>query len=300
MKQSSSILDNLESQFNVIKTLKSQVIKPVKVQLHPNIEGFTSPSSYGIYRNTGGVPLGVTGKDFEPQNLELFIDVIVDSILSCGLDLDINKLVYKEYKGGSKVSIEMPLGLKEIKSPMIGDVLDQKIQFNTGFDGLTKTSLSFYSLRLWCSNGAKSWKKDIEFNFKNTKGNAGKSLLMCNEIFQVINQTNDYVDDLNKLVTRPLPKNHRQALDTFLENLLGYTYTSIEDKQVKRRNILDKINQSIAIEMENTGANEFSLLQGITRYTTHELAKGKEEVLLFDNASKLNQKAHNLLLSHLN
>lgn len=42
---------------------------------------------------------------------------------------------------------------------------------------------------------------------------------------------------------------------------------------------------------------EFSVLQGITRYTTHDLCNGNIEGLLFDNAAKINQRAHELILS---
>jgi hypothetical protein len=49
--------------------------------------------------------------------------------------------------------------------------------------------------------------------------------------------------------------------------------------------------------MDNTGQTAFSLLQGITRYTTHNLAKGSEEVLMYDHAAKLNKIAHELVLA---
>lgn len=293
MTNSSNILDQLESGFANVNAIRSNMIQAKKVQLHPNIEGFDSPLSYGIYRHTGGAPLGTVGKDFQPMDLNLFVDTIEQSVSQCGNGLDLSKLSYKEYKGGAKVVFDLPLKSFKIDSPMKGDVLDTKLQFKTGFDGLTKVSLGFFALRLWCSNGAKSWQQDIGLSYKNTANNHAKTLLYCDEIFKTIAATEQYVNQLNGLAKRKVSK---AEIDKFLTDLTGYNVAEYKDLTTRKRNILDKINQSIAIEMDNTGANQFSLLQGITRYTTHELAEGNEEILLFNEAAKMSDTAHKLLI----
>ena len=63
---------------------------------------------------------------------------------------------------------------------------------------------------------------------------------------------------------------------------------------------MDAINNSVAIEMQNTGANLFSLLQGVTRYTTHEAANGSEEKLMFTSAAKTSDLAHQLIFDMVN
>lgn len=290
-------LESIENQFANIEAIKAQVIQAKKVQLHPNIEGFESPNNYGIYRHTGGKPLGVVGHVFNPMDLGLFVDTISSSILECGADLDLSKLKYTEFKEGAKVQFEIPYKSFQIKSPMVGDVLDTKLTFSTGFDGLTKTSLSFFANRLWCSNGAKRWDKDIELSVKNTINNQAKALLYCSEIAKCLLDVEKYVERLNELTTKAITQ---ADIDKFVTKLTGYDVKDYNKQSTKRQNILDKINQSIAIEMQNTKVTEFSLLQGVTRYTTHELAKGNEEALMFDNAAKLNAKAHSLLMVHSN
>ena len=86
----------------------------------------------------------------------------------------------------------------------------------------------------------------------------------------------------------------------FICNLLGFKPAELNERSTRTRNIFDAINASAAIEMSNTGKNLFSLLQGVTRYTTHDLAKGDEEAILYNRASVINRDAHQLVFAELN
>jgi hypothetical protein len=290
-----SILNDIEQGNNNLTAIRGQLIQAKKVQLHPNIEGFDSPLSYGIYRHTGGQALGVVGKDFQPMDLHLFMDSIEQSILSCGLNLDLSKLSYSEYKEGAKISFDLPVKPIVLKnSPMVGDIIETKIMFKTGFDGLTKLGLTHMTKRLWCLNGAASWKNDISLSMKNTINNHVKLSLFCNEIYSAIGEVTEYGEALDTLFVQKV----KQAdIDKFLTDLTGFNVKEYKDMKTERRNILDKINSAIAIEIQNTGANKFSLLQGITRYSTHSVAKESEDSILFGHASKLNKTAHQLVFA---
>jgi len=172
-----------------------------------------------------------------------------------------------------------------------------KIQFFTGFDGLTKTSLTFSSLRLVCLNGAKNWKSDISLSFKNTIGNIGKIAYFGDQISKVLTEQVEYKNLLNSLASKQVSQSQ---VDTFLLKLLGYNQKSYKELTTRKRNILDKINQSVAIEERQLGMTPYTLLQGITRYTTHELAGGDKDLLMFDTPAKLNQEAHVHALALLN
>jgi len=292
-----NLLETLETQNNHIETLKTQVLKAKKIQLHTGLEGFNSPKAYGIYKNTGGSALGVVGDVFEPTNLELFLDAIHTSVLSSPIDLDINKLEYKEYFNGEKISFRIPLKKHEIKSPMKGDTLETSIEFRTGFDGKTKMSLGFYSLRVWCSNGAKNWQKDVDLSMKNTLNNQSKMLTFTNEILKVSYMTENYVEMLNNAALKQISQSD---IDRFLIEVTGYDVKDYNNLTTRKRNILDSINGSVAIEMQNTGSTLFSLLQGVTRYTTHDVAENDEAKILFSRANDLNIKAHQFVFSELN
>jgi hypothetical protein len=286
------LLQQISAETNHVADLKTKVLKAKKIRLHTGIEGFNSPEAYGIFKHSGGDALGVVGSQFEPMNLELFLDCIEQSVMSSALNLDLTKLTYHEYYQGSKIEFKLPFRNFQIKSPMVGDILETSLSFRTGFDGKTKMSLGFYSLRLWCSNGAKNWKKDVDLSLKNTLNNQSKVLYFTNEIIKASEQVESHVQLLNESVKKPIIQSD---IDKFLTELTGYDVKAYNDLTTRKRNILDAINQSVAIEMQNTGANLFSLLQGITRYTTHSLGKGNTETLLFEKGAELNQIAHSLV-----
>jgi hypothetical protein len=180
---------------------------------------------------------------------------------------------------------------------MVGDILETSLDFRTGFDGKTKMSIGFYSLRLFCSNGAKNWRKDVDLSLKNTTNNQAKLMTFTNEIITAAAEVENYINLLDMSALKNLKKSD---IDKFLTTLTGYSVKDYTELTTRKRNILDKINQSIAIEIQNTGASYFSLLQGITRYTTHELAKNDIDSILFSSANQMNEKAHQLVFAELN
>lgn len=292
-----NFLETLETQANHIETLKTQVLQAKKIKLHTGLEGFNSPDAYGIYKHTGGDALGVVGNNFQPMDLQLFLDAIQHSVLNSGIDLDLTKMTYNEYYGGSKIAFRLPFKKYEIATPMVGDVLETALEFRTGFDGKTKMSLGFYSFRMWCSNGAKNWRKDVDLAMKNTQGNVSKIAYFTNEIVKAAAMTDSHVQMLNTAVKKPIIQ---ADIDRFLTDLTGYNVAEYNDLTGRKRNILDAINEAVAIEMQNTGNNLFSLLQGVTRYTTHNLAKGDIESILYARSNDLNTKAHELVAAELN
>ena len=135
------------------------------------------------------------------MDLNIFLDSVVSSLSHHSDKYDLSTLTYNEYKNGAKISLDITSKPFEVKSKLLGDVFNTKIMFNTGFDGLTKTSLSFKTKRLTCLNGNKSWKNDVSLSFKNTIGNIGKVLILIDELAQIDHQIESYQEDLNRLTT---------------------------------------------------------------------------------------------------
>lgn len=288
------MLQEIEKTMNNLESVRSQLFDVKKIALHTGLEGFDSPDVFATYKSTGGKALGVVGKVYEPMNLHLLFDSFSESVEGCLSNA--SGLEFKELRGGARVHLTVKLPKKEIKSKMVGDILEQKIVLRTGFDGLTKTSLTFFSKRLWCTNGAANWEQELNLSLKNTHNNHAKIMMFCDELMEMAAKSDKYVNDLSSLCTRPVVQ---ADIDAFMTKLTGYNVKEYADLTTKRRNILDRINQSVAIEAANTGWNEFSLLQGVTRYTTHDLCGGdaEHEDIFFSNAATLNQKAHALLLN---
>lgn len=284
------ILEQIEKDNAVIESIRESMIKPIKVQLHSGIEGFKSPDNYGVYRKTGGSCLGVVGKTYMPLDLNLLLDSIIHSIHHSDLDLDVNKLQYTEYRGGSKIAFSVPLKTYEIKeSKMIGDLIESKLLFKTGFDGKTMTSVSYYTKRLWCMNGASSWKSDYNIAFKNTTNSQNKIFNLCEGITQINADVEDYIRLLNDLALKPITK---AMEDEYFLRVFGINKTTYQEEKTRRQNILNSIHEATAIELNNTGNNLFSLINGTTRYLSHNIASQSEEALMYSGAAVTNTLAH--------
>lgn len=283
--------EKLIKEIDHLAKIQKQLMVAKKLKLTTGLAGYENDKYYGIFNSKGGNILATVTDNYFPTDLNLLFTNIVETIHSFGSKFDLNTLEYNEYAGGKKVNISIETSSFEVKSPLVGDVYKNRIIFNTGFDSLTKTSLSFKTLRLVCKNGNKSWQHEIDLAYKNTVGNQGKIGLMTKEILQVNTQLSDYHKDLEKLVNTKLT--HKDVQE-FYFNLLGYSYDDYKDLHQKSRFLLDKINESVAIEEKDLKMSKYTLLQGITRYVSHNLT---EESLLYGSGQKLSKKAHQILLN---
>lgn len=291
------LLNGLSNEFDSITKVEDKIFTPKLIQLHPNIEGFVSPQTFGVYKNTGGLPLGVVGSTFKPMDLKVMLDSIVNSALECGKGIDLSTLDFNEYKGGSKVAFTLDLPTVEIEgSPMVGDIIKRKIEFRTGFDGKTKSSVVESFERVWCENGCTNTVSQ-NVAFKNTTNNHVKIYNLCNYITQSIENSENFVTNIGKLSEIEVSQ---KELDLFLTKVTGYNVKEYKDLSKRQRNILDSINANIAIEAKNTGFNMFSIVNGVTRYNTHEIANKDREKLFYSSAQAMNNKALNFAFAELN
>jgi hypothetical protein len=159
----------------------------------------------------------------------------------------------------------------------------------TGFDGLTKTSLYLYTHRLICTNGAKASNTEFQASFKNTKGNQGKVVGLCNDVSKAVSQLDD-LKELYKSLDKVQVK--QDIVNEYLKKVMDLDIHRSEEWSPRKQNIFDAINESIAIEFQRTGATLFGLYNGITHYTNH-VASGHEssDFVFVDNGAKLNDKA---------
>lgn len=177
------ILGNITATKAHLEAIEKRFFEVIKVQLHPNLPGFESPESFGIYKNTGGVPLSVMGKDMTPMHPREFYDNIVRTVHECGANLDLNTLQFKEFSGGKKIefSIKMhPISFKNNKG--LKDVTNMELTFSTSYDGSKSNLITLYTERLVCTNGMVARGIEGVLRGKNTIGGKAKILSYCNEI----------------------------------------------------------------------------------------------------------------------
>lgn len=274
----------------MIEKIKEKLLKAVKIPLETGLTGFESPGSYGIYRDTGGNCLGVVGETYQPIDLNIYLNSIVKSLSHFSTKYDLEKLNYNEYRGGRKISLDIETKEFEVKSPLVGDTFKTMLSFQTGFDGLTKSSITFKVLRLVCTNGAKSWKNDLDLSYKNTFGNQGKIIGLVDEIVQIEHNIEEYQSELSRIAQIKFSKSQ---VNEFYTKLLGYSEAEYVDLPKISQNRFDKIQESVAIEEKDLGMTPYTLLQGITRYN---MTREDSDSYLYGAGEKMNKLAHQLLL----
>lgn len=274
-----NILSKLNSENANVETIKSQLFEVQNVPLYTNIDKFTPPNAFGIYKTTGGEPFGVLGKDFTPQQPTALFDSFVQCLID-NTDADLSKVQYHEMKGGAKIRFSVPLKTMEftnLRGQKDENIVSLNIQ--TGFDGYTATTLYLSMFRMVCTNGMKINTTEFKTKFKNTIGNVGKIQLLCDDVTKAMDKTDnllELVDKLDKVEITTKRKNE------FIKKVLGYNLEDKDQLTTRKRNILQSIEDSIALEISLSGGNLWGLVNGITRYTNHEVKTFDQSKMTMD------------------
>lgn len=294
------ILKSLSSGNANVETIKSQLFDVINVPLFTNNERFENPNAFGIYKAQGGQPFGVLGKDFTPQQPTALFDSFIQCLID-NTDVDLSKVKYHEMKEGAKIRFSVPvktIGFTNLRGQHDENVISLNIQ--TGFDGFTATSLYLSLYRMVCSNGMKANVTEFKTKFKNTIGNVGKIQLLCDDVTKAMDKSDNLiqlVETLNKVEITTKRKNE------FIKKVLGYSLDQKEELTTRKRNILQKIEESMAIEISRSGGNLWGLVNGITYYTNHLVksdAKDVDTYIYAETGEKLNNTALKVALEMAN
>jgi len=291
------ILQNLSNGNANIEAIKEQLFDVKLLQLHPNLEGFNSPKSFGVYKGTGGDALGVVGNVFEPTQPKLLFDAFETCLYDT--DCDMSKVEYNTLKGDRKIIFKAPvktMGFKNMQGKSDESIVYLNVQ--TGYDGKTSTTLYLSMYRMICENGMKGWATEFESKFKNTKNNVGRVNVLCDDVTKALMQVDTLEQGIKHLNTIEVKQNQ---IDEYLKKVVGYNQKDFNELNTNKRNILNAINSSIAIEFDRTGSTLWGLVNGITHYTNHVAnTKNRLDYLFNDSGMKLNDKAQNVAFAMAN
>jgi hypothetical protein len=291
-----NLLANLETSFEKLESIKNQLFDVVTLPLFPNVDGFETPSAFANYRKEGGQSFGVVGKDYVATQPKLLFESFEESFLQFS-DLDATKLEYKELKGGAKVFFKVPFGKIQFTNKRgEPDESILNLHLQTGFDGLTKTTLYLSMYRLICSNGMKGFATEFALSYKNTKNNAGRVHSITMEVGKAMSQSKN----LNELVERCNAVSINTKLqEEFIKQVLGYNNAMRQELSTKATNILDNLMESMELEFSRTGETVWGLVNGVTYFTNHVQSKrgDTDSHIYVDNGLKMNDKAQKAALA---
>lgn len=242
-----------------------------------------------------------TGKDFLPMQQEEFLTNIVATVHDNNADLDLSKLTFTEFNGGSNIEFKIELDPMEfINKAEILDKTRMFLSFSTSYDGSKSNLISLFTEREICTNGLTV--KDVKAMLKgrNTLGGKAKILSYALEVGRVLKGVQDFklrCEALNKIEVS------KETIEAMKKQIFGTNLAELvaSDKKntAKIENILSAFDESVELEFSRTGATAFGLLQGVTHYTNHVANRSKtitdEEFIRFHSGAKMNDKAQDFL-----
>ncbi len=270
-----------------IQEQREKLFEVKKLQLHTGLEGFDAEQAYATFKSTGGASLGIVGKDFTPTQPNFLFDSFTDCLKDIP-QANLDTLSVSNLKDGKRLKISCEVGsygFTNMKNE--SDEMLVSINIETGFDGTTSTQLYISTFRLICSNGMRGLTTEKNLSFKNTGGNVGKASFMMQDIVQILNNQNNYLDKFKELSKRKVTK---REIDDYIFKVTGIDPRK-DDLGTRSKNILDAINKSVLIEMQDAGENAWALMNSISRYTNHNTKKNTEDFIYAGAGLKMNNLA---------
>ena len=299
-----------------VNAIKANLFEVVKMPLITENSIFKAPENvFSVYRSNGGKPLSGNkslGKDYTPMQPREFLDNIIETVRDYGANLDLSTLQFNEFCGGSKIEFRIkmhPLSFKNNKG--LKDITNLEVTFSTSYDGSKSSTISLYTERLVCTNGMVRSGLEGVLKGRNTIGGKAKILSYASEVAQLVEMTEGFKQQMQKLDKIKLTK---KQVEAFKLSLLGYNRQFLDESdkaeghKKQQYEILNLLDKAIQIEFERTGATAFGLLQGVTYYTNHlasrsgiatKIEPSREEYIRFNQGAKTNEKAQDLLFALL-
>jgi Domain of unknown function (DUF932) len=299
-----------------VNAIKANLFEVVKMPLITENSIFKAPENvFSVYRSNGGKPLSGNkslGKDYTPMQPREFLDNIIETVRDYGANLDLSTLQFNEFCGGSKIEFRIkmhPLSFKNNKG--LKDITNLEVTFSTSYDGSKSSTISLYTERLVCLNGMVRSGLEGVLKGRNTIGGKAKILSYASEVAQLVEMTEGFKQQMQKLDKIKLTK---KQVEAFKLSLLGYNRQFLDESdkaeghKKQQYEILNLLDKAIQIEFERTGATAFGLLQGVTYYTNHlasrsgiatKIEPSREEYIRFNQGAKTNEKAQDLLFALL-
>lgn len=264
-------------------------------------------TGFEVVRTDNGQSIGLVGDNYNILQPSEIVDSIDAMLQGTQWDYLSGKAVF----GGRKINIR--LTTHQEMEVTKGDIIKQYLDYQTSFDGTSKTQIGFTNLRLACENGLTSEEILEGFSCKHSKNQHGKIADFQKQLYHANTIFNQFVEKARLLSGK---KVNQKSVDEFLIRL--------EFEQAKKAPsdaMLEDFKESTKFEalrqaVETSPGHElssgslWSAVNGVTYYYDHltptrESKNGyKEEDVRFNNAlfgrtSEIKNRAFDLAVSML-
>jgi hypothetical protein len=146
----------------------------------------------------------------------------------------------------------------------------------------------------------RGWQTEVALSVKHTTKMNTKVLMYCAEVLKTIAKVQETKGLWTQMNQKEVSEN---VVKSFAEKIAGVTKDELQTGKLSTRkvNILNQVNEAIAMEFQVTGATVWGLLNGATRYTNHFASgSGTDDFILTASGSKINELAQREAIALLN
>lgn len=256
---------------------------------------------FGLFNSKTNECINTAKAGYTVSQNQQIVDMILKGMKIFGSQLSVTKA--GSINGGRRVYLQLAIdGMSKVGN----DEIKRYVTVIDSNDGSTGLSIGIGDKNMWCENEFFKFYKAGQAKFRHTATITEKINSIPMLIETSLNESLRQVKVYDKFLSTPLSKN---LADKMVKEVLGYdrVLTSAADyKKLTKRSLamMDTLYDNIETEINHSGNNLWSLLGGVTRYTTHhqitpKRENGKEESLIVGVGYKKSQTAFNFCLEHI-
>ena len=226
---------------------------------YKNDAGIKESDKYlGLSRSDDNTLLAIMKSGYNPLSVRDFKDITNRLQVSSGFDFE----TYQEYKDGRVI-----LGYlkNNASSNMVaGFPMKNYMVIGTSYDGTTSSFIGTSTIMIRCLN---SFSQISQTNrIKHTASADVKIEELLKRIDVYFKETNDLYVTFNEWSGISI---HRDEIEELIAKITKLSST--EENSTRKLNQVAVIQQCMNREVDEMGSNLFGVLNGFTRYSTHEL-----------------------------
>lgn len=251
--------------------------------------GIVIPDKVAIIREDNNTVLGVHGSNYEVYQNHEMMELLHKISNSTGLQ------IHKagEFGGGGKVFIQ----LKSDDLILNGDKIEGYLTAASSHDGSTSLGFGTSTLTISCMNTFFRVFKNLDNKLKHTSSMRPRIDQILFGIEKLLKEEQTTFEELKRLSNVEMKPIHQELVTKMFFQLDNTD--KLGELSTRMKNQIDVFEMDVLREIGEKGNTLYGLMNGLTRYTTHDKFKTGDksmEAKLFNKTGVLEREVYNKLL----
>jgi phage/plasmid-like protein (TIGR03299 family) len=230
------------------------------------VGGILIPNKIAIMRNDNNAILGVHGDGYEPYQNDELLELLHKISSHTGMELHGGG----SFGGGEKVWFQ----LKSDNLNLGNDTIEGYISGFNSFDGKANLAFGNTNITVSCLNTFHRGYKEVDTKIRHSQSMKPRIEEILINIDRLVAEEKVSFSEIKMLQSKPMSI---ADLDFISRTILQIDKNQdIKTISTRKQNMLSDLNHAMRIETDQKGMNLWGGFSGMTRYTTHDIAKKAE------------------------